>query len=117
MASPRTDIGRANRVRLEVPVHLRAGSASCTGVAKNIGSGGVFVATARTLDVGSLVIVTLELPGDGAPVAALAEVRWSRPFVELDDLPAGLGLRFIDTPLRAVLLANELQRSCATDTA
>ena len=112
MAIPRTDIGRANRVRLDVPVYLQEGRASCTGVAKNVGPGGVFVATGRTLDVGSRVTVTLELPGDGAPIAALAEVRWRRPFVELDDPPAGVGLRFIDTPLRAAVLANELRRSC-----
>jgi len=80
-------------------------------VAKNIGPGGVFVATVRMLGVGSRVTVTLKLPGDRAPIAALAEVRWCRPFMELDDRPAGVGLRFIDTPLRAVVLANELRRS------
>jgi uncharacterized protein (TIGR02266 family) len=98
-------------------VHLHEGSASCTGVAKNIGPGGVFVATVRMLGVGSRVTVTLELPGDSAPIAALAEVRWCRPFVELNDLPAGVGLRFIDTPLRAAVLANELRRSREPDAA
>lgn len=117
MAIPRTDNGRAKRVGLEVPVHLHEGSASCTGVAKNIGPGGVFVATVRMLGVGLRVTVTLELPGDGAPIAALAEVRWCRPFVELNDLPAGVGLRFIDTPLRAAVLANELRRSREPDAA
>jgi len=117
MPIPRTDNGRANRVGLEVPVQLHEGSASCTGVAKNIGPGGVFVATGRMLGVGARVIVTLRLPGDGAPLAALAEVRWCRPFVELNDLPAGLGLRFIDTPLRAAVLANELRRSHEPDAA
>jgi uncharacterized protein (TIGR02266 family) len=108
---PRTDNGRANRVRLEVPVQLQEGSALCKGVAKNIGPGGVFVATVRMLAVGSRVTVTLAQPGDGASIAALAEVRWCRPFVELNDLPAGVGLRFIDTPVRAAILANELRRS------
>jgi len=40
------------------------------------------------------------MPGDTEPVEALADVCWSRPFQELDDRPAGVGLRFIDTPLR-----------------
>jgi uncharacterized protein (TIGR02266 family) len=111
MAIPRTDNGRANRVRLEVPVHLQEGHAACTGVAKNIGPGGVFVATVRMLGVGARVTVTLALPGSAAPIAALAEVRWCRPFVDLTDLPAGVGLRFIDTPLRAAALANELRRA------
>ena len=117
MAIPRTDNGRANRVRLEVPVHLQEGSVSCAGVAKNIGPGGVFVATVRMLGVGSRITLTLTLPGNGSPIAALAEVRWCRPFVDLTDLPAGVGLRFIDTPLRAAVLANELRRSRAPEAA
>ena len=111
----RTDKGRANRVGLEVPVQLRTGAASCAGVTKNIGSGGVFVATVRLLRVGDRVTVTLQMESDAAPVEALAEVRWCRSFVELDDEPAGVGLRFIDTPLRAALLTNQLQRSLSPD--
>ena len=111
----RTDKGRANRVRLDVPVQLRESGASFTGLAKNIGPGGVFVATVRALGVGDRVTVTLKLKGDAGPIEALAEVRWCRPFVDLHDLPAGVGLRFIDTPLRAAILANELRRSTASD--
>ena len=107
----RTDKGRANRVRLDVPVQLRERGASSTGLAKNIGPGGVFVATVRPLSIGDRVTVTLKTKSDVAPIEALAEVRWCRPFVELNDLPAGVGLRFIDTPLRAAILANELRRS------
>jgi hypothetical protein len=50
------------------------------------------------------------------PIEALAEVRWCRPFVELNDLPAGVGLQFVDTPLRAAVLANELRRSSQVGT-
>jgi uncharacterized protein (TIGR02266 family) len=107
----RTDKGRANRFRLEVLVQLREHGASYTGLAKNIGPGGVFVATVRALGVGDRVTVTLKMKGDTGPIEALAEVRWCRPFVELNDLPAGVGLRFVDTPLRAAILANELRRS------
>lgn len=111
----RTDRGRANRVVLDVPVLLREGRSSSAGVAKNIGRGGIFVATVRPLGVGETVFVTVQMQGDAAPVEALAEVRWCRPFVELDDRPAGVGLRFIDTPLRAAILANELRRSHRLD--
>jgi uncharacterized protein (TIGR02266 family) len=113
----RTDKGRANRVGLEVPVQLRTGGAACAGVTKNIGSGGVFVATVRLLRVGDRVTVTLQMKDDAAPVEALAEVRWCRPLEDLDDQPAGVGLRFIDTPLRAALLTNELRRSLPPDAA
>jgi uncharacterized protein (TIGR02266 family) len=107
----RTDKGRANRLRLDVPVALRERGASHTGLAKNIGAGGVFVATVRALGVGDRVTVMLRMKGDAGPIEALAEVRWCRPFVELNDLPAGVGVRFIDTPLRAAIVANELSRS------
>ena len=106
----RASDGRAGRIALEVPIQLRSqdrtedrtDEGSFTGVTKNICAGGVFVATLRSFAVGERVTVRLRIPGDAEPVEALAEVRWSRPFQELDDRPAGLGLRFIDTPLRAV---------------
>lgn len=107
----RTDKGRATRFRLDVPVQLREGGASYAGLAKNLGPGGIFVATVRPLAVGERVTVTLKAKSDAGPIEALAEVRWCRPFVELHDLPAGVGLRFVDTPLRAAILANELRRS------
>ena len=109
----RTDNGRANRVRLEVPVQLHTGQASCSGVTKNIGSGGVFVATTRLLRAGDRVTVTLTMRFGAAPVEALAEVRSCRQLEELGE-PAGVGLRFIDTPLRAAMLTNELRRSLET---
>jgi uncharacterized protein (TIGR02266 family) len=107
----RTDKGRANRVRLDVPVQLRGRDASYAGLAKDIGPGGIFVATVRAFGVGDRITVILRVKGAAGPIEALAEVRWCRPFVELNDLPAGVGLRFIDTPLRAAILANGLRRS------
>ena len=106
--------GRA-RIALQVPVQLRVDEESHAGVTRNICGGGVFVATMRSLPVGDRVIVVLTIPDDSEPVEALAEVRWSRPFEALDDRPAGLGLRFIDTPLRAAILVRELQRSGQPD--
>ena len=111
----RTDNGRANRARLEVPVQLHAGTASCSGITKNIGPGGVFVATTRLLRAGDRVTVALKMKFDTPPVEALAEVRWCRLHEGLDDEPAGVGLRFIDTPVRAAILANELRRSARSN--
>ena len=72
----RTDKGRANRFRLDVPVQLRErGGALYTGLAKNIGPGGLFVATVRALGVGERVTVTFKMKGDEGPSEALAEVR------------------------------------------
>jgi uncharacterized protein (TIGR02266 family) len=100
----RASDGRAGRIPLEVSVRLRSNSGSYPGVTKNICAGGLFVATLGPFSVGERVAVRLAIPGDAEPVEALAEVRWSRSFQELDDRPAGLGLRFIDTPLGAARL-------------
>ena len=107
----RASEGRSGRIDLEVPVQLRSDEGVYSGVTKNICPGGVFVATIRSLPVGDRITVRLTIPGDTEPVDALAEVRWFRPFEALEDRPAGLGLRFIDTPLRAAMLVTELRRS------
>ena len=106
-----SDDRRAGRIALEVPVRLRSDAGSCAGVTKNICAGGVFVATLRSFSVGERVALRLAIPGDAEPVEALAEVRWSRPFHDLDDRPVGLGLRFIDMPLRAARVARVIRAS------
>jgi uncharacterized protein (TIGR02266 family) len=102
---------RATRVDVEVPVRFRTRRGTGTGVTKNIGAGGLFVATLRPVPVGDRVVVRATIPGDSAPVEFLAEVRWSRSFQDLDDRPAGLGLRFVDTPMRAPLFATRGSRA------
>jgi len=84
------------------------GTISCWG-RNDDGQASPPAGTFKQIGVGERVTVTVQMRGDAAPVEALAEVRWCRPFVELDDRPAGVGLRFIDTPLRAALLAGELR--------
>jgi hypothetical protein len=56
------------------------------------------------------VVVSFTIPGATEPIEVLGEVRWSRPFQDLVDIPAGLGLRFVETAVRATVLALELQR-------
>jgi uncharacterized protein (TIGR02266 family) len=96
---------RTRRADLEVPVSFRSRGSWGTGVTKNISSGGLFVATIRSLPVGSRVVVRFTFPGDREALEALGEVRWVRNFQDLDDRPAGVGLRFIDTPVRAAVRA------------
>jgi uncharacterized protein (TIGR02266 family) len=103
--TPTEDERRSVRVDLEIPVQFRGRGGSGTGLTKNICANGVFVATLRSLPVGARLVVRLSLPGDAGPVEFLAEVRWSRPFQELDDRSAGFGLRFVDTPVGASIFA------------
>jgi uncharacterized protein (TIGR02266 family) len=98
-----------------VPVQLRTATVSFAGVTRNIGPGGVFVATVRPLRAGDRVTVSLEMSDDAEPIEALTEVRWCRRMEDLGELPPGVGLRFIDTPLRAAILTNELWRSRRPD--
>jgi uncharacterized protein (TIGR02266 family) len=94
---------RTRRADLEVPVSFRSRGKYGAGVTKNISSGGLFVATFISLPVGSRIVVRLTFPGDREALEALGEVRWVRHFQDLEDRPAGVGLKFIDTPVRAAV--------------
>jgi uncharacterized protein (TIGR02266 family) len=65
-----------------------------TGLTMNISEGGVFVATHVLLPVGSLVGLHLELPNQ-TRIMTLGEVRWSRAYSGDDDVPPGLGIKFV----------------------
>jgi len=106
---------RPERIDIEIPVHLRSRTGAGRGMARNVCAGGLFVATPRLLAVGDWAIVSFVIPGATEPVEILGEVRWSRPFQDLIDVPGGLGLRFVETPMRATVLALELQRLCETE--
>lgn len=108
---------RAERVDIDFPVQFRSRAGSGRGTAKNVCAGGLFVATPRLLEVGDWMIVSFTIPGATEPVEILGEVRWSRPFQDLVEVPAGLGLRFVETPVRATVLVLELQRIGAASSA
>jgi|SRR4051794_20971616 uncharacterized protein (TIGR02266 family) len=89
---------RPARAPIEMRVELKTGNQSFPATSKNLGVGGVFVATDRELRdrrefrVGDQVVAELSLPGHVRPIAVGAEVRWIQ--ME-DDRPHGLGLRFL----------------------
>lgn len=69
-----------------------------TGLTMNISEGGVFVATHVMLAPGSLVGLHLELPNH-TRIMTLGEVRWSRSYTGDDDVPPGLGIKFVGLDL------------------
>ena len=69
-----------------------------TGLTMNISEGGVFVATHVMLSPGTLVGLHLELP-HLQRIMTLGEVRWSRPYSGDDDVPPGLGIKFVGLDL------------------
>ena len=83
---------RPARAPIELRVDLKTGDETFAATTKNLGVGGLFVATDRQLNVGEHVTVELSLPGHVRPIPVGAEVRWLH--VE-QDRPFGFGLRFL----------------------
>jgi len=80
------------RSSLEVEVSLGSESQFFNGMAKNMSSGGVFVATYRSLPAGSRLDLQISLP-DG-PLRVAGVVRWRRE--ASNDVSPGLGIAFED---------------------
>lgn len=91
---------RSGRARLELPVELESGGASCAAVTCNISQEGAFVATPRLPSVGERVTLKVLFPAHVTPIAVDAEVRWRRAPSgdEGGGRSAGIGVRFIDPP-------------------
>ena len=73
-----------------------------TGLTMNISEGGVFVATHVMLATGSLVGIHLELPNRAHRIMTLGEVCWSRDYTGDDDVPPGLGIKFVGLDLASL---------------
>jgi uncharacterized protein (TIGR02266 family) len=86
-----------------VQVDLRSGQESHPAMTKNIGAGGLFVATDRLRRVGERVELTFTLPGSALPLSVESEVRWIRPAPPPDRAgrEAGMGVRFVGLPHEA----------------
>jgi uncharacterized protein (TIGR02266 family) len=69
----------------------------------NLSSGGTFVATNRSLPVGTLVQLVLSFPGLLEPIAIEGTVRWTRGDNAAGD--AGAGIEFSPGPSRNALAA------------
>lgn len=94
----RTQKRRHPRAIAYLCIDLCSQEAVWTGLTMNISEGGAFVATHEILPVGSMVALHLELPGYER-IMCLGEVRWTRDYTGDDDVPPGLGLRFVGLDL------------------
>jgi Tfp pilus assembly protein PilZ len=57
---------------------------------------GIFVATYRAPKVGERLALTINLPGSIEPVTGSGEVMWVRDHIDDSELPAGMGVRFVE---------------------
>jgi uncharacterized protein (TIGR02266 family) len=103
---------RLGRVDLEVPVQLSSDQGgSLQGVLRNLSIGGMFVATARLLPSGTRVVARFS-SGEGIePDEIEAEVSWVRRAVTDEGAPAGMGLRFVGSLVRAAVFVRVLLRA------
>lgn len=99
---------RSGRADVELAVQVATDSDSFPAACKNIGTGGVFVATDRLCGVGTRLSIKLQLPQQVNPISVGAEVRWTRPGDPSVHRPSGMGLRFLNPPVGAVILIHEL---------
>jgi uncharacterized protein (TIGR02266 family) len=74
-------------VDIAVEFAAKGSSQRSLGRAKDLSIGGMYVQTTTPLPFGSEVVVHVVLPGQKAPMALPAVVRWSRP-------TEGMGLQF-----------------------
>ncbi|HEY2410222.1 MAG TPA: TIGR02266 family protein [Polyangiaceae bacterium] len=89
------------RFAVELEVSLGSEHNFYSGLVENLSVGGVFIATHVSKPVGSLVEVSLRLPGSEDSYAMTGEVRWVRPYSEEGGMPPGLGVRFLSLPAGA----------------
>jgi uncharacterized protein (TIGR02266 family) len=92
---------RAPRANAYLCIDLCSQHNFWTGLTMDLSEGGVFVATHEILPVGSLVGLHLELPREKR-IMTLGEVRWTRAFTNDDDIPPGLGIRFVGLDLASL---------------
>ena len=100
---------RPGRAEIELRVDVKVADEFFATTSKNIGTGGLFLATDRRLQVGDRVELELTLPHHLQPMSVAAEVRWTR---QGDGGPEpGVGLRFVNLPLGATIGIHELLRN------
>jgi len=99
---------RSGRAKLDVPVEVMAGDDSFGASVKNIGTGGMFIATERPCQIGTQLALKLTLPAHPRPIAVGAEVRWTREGEPSETQPSGMGLRFVNLPVGALIAIHEL---------
>lgn len=89
--------GRRQHCRYAVQLEVTVSSEHnfYTGLSENLSDGGVFVATHSLKAAGSIVELSIALPGDDAPLNLRGEVRWLREYSETSDAPPGIGIKFL----------------------
>jgi uncharacterized protein (TIGR02266 family) len=84
------------RCRVELDVSLGSDHNFYAGFVENLSAGGVFVATHALRAIGEVVEFAVHLPGGMASVSGVGEVRWIREYSDRNNVPPGMGIRFVE---------------------
>ena len=96
------DQRRFERSECKVEVTLESESNFYNGFTENMSTGGLFIATYDTKEIGEKVSMEFTLPGRPDPISVKGEVRWLRDLNPMTpDMTPGMGVRFIDLPAEA----------------
>jgi uncharacterized protein (TIGR02266 family) len=102
---------RSGRSEVEVNVDLVSSEDRYAAVTKNLGSGGVFVASQRVLQVGDRVKLSFSLPGVADPINVEAAVRWIRPPAPSERAQdGGMGMQFVNLSLDTSIIIQRFLR-------
>jgi len=95
-----TGVERRAEERQGVDLDVGLGSAQkfYSGVAENLSTHGIFIATHALKLVGESMDIRIFLVEQSLPLQVSAIVRWTRAFRADRDLPPGMGLSFTDLP-------------------
>ena len=106
-------VSRQGRIDLRVPVIFSLGGEQVAAETRNVGLGGVFVATREPPPIGERVSLHLTLPDWDESHFVFGEVRWARGSDEgLYPLGgSGMGVRFVKLSLHVAAVLDSLIRS------
>jgi uncharacterized protein (TIGR02266 family) len=94
-----------DRLRIDVAVDAASDHNFWCGLTSEIEQGGIFIATHHRIQLGTLVELSVHLPGVDAPASMSGVVRWVREHADLSDGPAGIGIKFtgLEGEMRALV--------------
>ncbi len=84
---------REGRFNVEIEVNVFSDSNFYVGFTENLSGGGLFVATYAVRPLGSVIEMSVRLPGRDQPLILKGEVRWIREASASDAWP-GMGIQF-----------------------
>jgi len=102
------------RVRMQVNARISNGTRSDNMKTLSIGEGGMYACTQQPLKVGTILDISLPLPGLKSPLELKGEVIYTTE-VDASELPRGMGIKFFGMDNNTVTLLRHYMESYLSD--